>query len=101
MRKLVALFTASSLLISAPLTASAAVKAGGACTKLNSTTTVGGYKFTCIKSGKKLVWSKGVKVVVAKPMPMHLYEAPTLTQGSKIKSSLNDALNMASLKKFS
>jgi len=50
-----------------PQLAFAAVKAGSTCTKLNSTTTLGGYKFTCIKSGKKLVWSKGVKVVVAKP----------------------------------
>ena len=50
-----------------PQLAFAAVKAGSTCTKLNSTTTVGGYKFTCIKSGKKLVWSKGVKVVIAKP----------------------------------
>ena len=50
-----------------PQLAFAAVKAGSTCTKLNSTTTVGGYRFTCIKSGKKLVWSKGVKVVIAKP----------------------------------
>jgi len=49
--------------------ASAAVKAGAICTKLNVTTTLSGYKYTCIKSGKKLVWSKGVKVVVAKPTP--------------------------------
>jgi hypothetical protein len=42
--------------------ANAAVKAGGTCTKVNSTTIVSGYKYTCIKSGKKLVWSKGVKV---------------------------------------
>ena len=49
---------------SAVVTASAAVKAGGTCKKVNSTTTVSGYKYTCIKSGKKLVWSKGVKVVV-------------------------------------
>ena len=54
----------------AVVTASAAVKAGGTCKKFNSTTTVSGYKYTCIKSGKKLVWSKGVKVVAkAKPTP--------------------------------
>jgi len=39
----------------------AAVKAGGACTQLNSTTTSGGYQFSCIKSGKKLIWKKGSK----------------------------------------
>jgi M6 family metalloprotease-like protein len=52
----------------APQIASAAVKAGSTCIKLNTTTTVLGYKYTCIKSGKKLVWSKGVKVV-ATPKP--------------------------------
>ena len=48
--------------------ASAAAKAGTTCSKLNSTSTVLGYKYTCIKSGKKLIWSKGVKVI-AKPSP--------------------------------
>jgi M6 family metalloprotease-like protein len=52
----------------APQIAKAAVKAGATCTKLKSTTTVSGYKYTCIKSGKKLVWSKGIKVV-ATPKP--------------------------------
>jgi cytochrome b involved in lipid metabolism len=45
------------------LAVAATAKAGGACTKLKATSTVNGYKFTCVKSGKKLVWSKGVKVV--------------------------------------
>lgn len=45
------------------LAAAATAKAGGTCTKLNSTSTVNGYKFTCIKSGKKLVWDKGVAIV--------------------------------------
>jgi hypothetical protein len=48
--------------------ASAAVKPGDACPKLKSTSTVKGIKYTCIKSGKKLVWNKGVKVA-AKPKP--------------------------------
>ena len=46
----------------APQIATAAIKAGATCTKLKSTTTVSGYKYTCIKSGKKLIWSKGVRV---------------------------------------
>lgn len=39
----------------------AAAKAGAACSKAGATETVGSTKFTCIKSGKKLVWNKGVK----------------------------------------
>jgi hypothetical protein len=44
--------------------AGAAVKSGATCTTKGQQKTVSGYKYTCIKSGKKLVWSKGVKVAV-------------------------------------
>ncbi len=48
--------------------ASAVVKAGQSCTKAGISSTYKGVKYTCIKSGKKLVWNKGVKVIpVAKP----------------------------------
>jgi hypothetical protein len=38
----------------------AAVKAGATCKKVGLTSIASGKTFTCIKSGKKLVWSKGV-----------------------------------------
>ena len=43
-------------------TAYSAVKAGSACKKIGSKSTVGKITFTCIKSGKKLVWNKGISV---------------------------------------
>jgi hypothetical protein len=43
-------------------------KAGAKCTKAGSTATAAGKKFTCIKSGKRLVWNKGVAVKAA-PKP--------------------------------
>jgi hypothetical protein len=46
----------------------AAVKAGAKCTKAGITSVSGGKKFTCIKSGTKLVWNKGV--AVKKPSPV-------------------------------
>ena len=53
--------------------ASAAVKAGATCSKAGTTNTSAGKKFTCVKSGKKLVWNKGVAVakpaVIASPTP--------------------------------
>lgn len=55
---------------------SATVKAGGSCTTLGKTATVANKKYTCIKSGRKLVWNKGV-TVVAKPNPTPT--APTLS----------------------
>ncbi len=51
----------TSLLV--PVSAQAATaKAGAKCTKLKTTQIVGNKKFTCVKSGKKLVWDKGVAV---------------------------------------
>ena len=48
--------------------ASAAPKAGAKCTKTGATATAGGKKYTCVKSGKILVWNKGVSVkAAAKP----------------------------------
>jgi hypothetical protein len=61
MRKVVAVLITVSLLGIAPANA-AAVKAGAKCSKHKVTTTVNGMKYTCIKSGYKLVWSKGVTV---------------------------------------
>ena len=57
-------------LISSISPAQAVVKAGAKCTKVGVTASVGGKKFTCIKSGKKLVWNKGTtikKVADVKP----------------------------------
>jgi hypothetical protein len=61
MRKVLAVLIAVSLLGIAPANA-ATVKAGTKCSKYKATTTVKGMKYTCIKSGNKLVWSKGVPV---------------------------------------
>ena len=55
---------------SVPPVALAVVKSGQSCSKAGVTSTSKGMKYTCIKSGKKLVWNKGVKVVpVVKPTP--------------------------------
>jgi hypothetical protein len=63
---LIALVAAAMFLV--PLNAIAAIKAGGTCTKLGTISTYAGKKYTCIKSGKKLLWSKGV-AVTTKPTP--------------------------------
>jgi hypothetical protein len=43
-------------------------KAGAKCTKAGATATAAGKKFTCIKSGTRLVWNKGVAIKAA-PKP--------------------------------
>ena len=45
----------------------AAVKPGSACKKLGQIKKSGGIKYTCIKSGKKLVWKKGTASKSAAP----------------------------------
>ena len=50
----------SFILMTSP--AIAAVKAGATCKTKGQVNTVSNYKFTCIKSGTKLIWSKGVKI---------------------------------------
>lgn len=62
--KFLTLLVSLTLITSA---ASAAVKAGATCSKLGATSTSAGKKYTCVKSGKKLVWNKGV--AIARPIP--------------------------------
>lgn len=63
----VALTVALVMTLTSPLYA-AAPKAGAKCTKKSATTTSGGKLFTCIQSGKKLIWNKGV--AIKKPIPV-------------------------------
>ena len=55
--------------LQAPQVSFAAVKAGDVCKKAGSTATANGKKFTCVKSGKKFVWNKGVAISAPKPTP--------------------------------
>lgn len=40
----------------------AAVKSGASCSKAGATSIATGKKYTCVKSGKKLVWDKGTTI---------------------------------------
>ena len=74
MRRILTIVVASTLLLAGLTTpAQAAIpKAGAACAKAGITQVVKAgaktTKFTCVKSGKKTVWNKGV-VTIAKPAP--------------------------------
>ena len=70
MRKFGALTIALSMVLFLATPANAAVKPGTKCTKQGQTSTSAGIKYTCVKSGNKLVWNKGVPVkAAAKPAP--------------------------------
>jgi hypothetical protein len=67
-RSILVLLTTSLALASVQSIATAAVKPGTKCTKQGQTSTSAGIKYTCIKSGNKLVWNKGVAVKKAAPV---------------------------------
>ena len=62
-KRLIAFLSILSLFLSTPLIpANAAAKAGAKCTKAGITEVVKDKSYTCIKTGKKLVWDKGMKI---------------------------------------
>jgi M6 family metalloprotease-like protein len=70
MKKAIVLAVALALVF--PTTSQAAVKAGGACTKVGQKTSAGGKKLICTKSGKKLLWSldkRTAPVTPSQPAP--------------------------------
>ena len=79
-KKIISSLTALSLIaLSSQISANAAAKAGGVCSKAGLTSVVSSKTYTCIKSGKKLIWDKGVtkstKAIAAAPTSFsNLYE---------------------------
>ena len=63
----------------ATLNAASTAKAGGTCLKAGATSVVSGKLFTCVKSGKKLVWDKGVIVPKSNPQPSSTNSPAPLT----------------------
>ncbi|MBU3693157.1 MAG: hypothetical protein FGM47_06550, partial [Candidatus Nanopelagicaceae bacterium] len=73
-----------ALLLLAPLAPSISAtppKSGAACSKVGITKNYNGKKYTCTKSGRKLVWNKGIVIKFTSPK---ISPAPstTPTQGS-------------------
>ena len=82
-KRLIAFLSILSLSLSLPfIPANAAAKAGEACSKLNTTSITGSKKFTCIKSGKKLIWNKGVAVGSKSATPIAKIPDPVVTDNS-------------------
>lgn len=83
MKKLFSLLATAVLVLNGAVSSSVArepfvssPKPGAACKQLGKVQTTGKNSFTCIKSGKKLVWSKPRTAVTVKPAPK---PAPTPT----------------------
>lgn len=69
MKRIIVGVAVALVLTSLPTHSATPPKAGATCFKSGSSTIYLGKKFTCIKSGKKLVWSKGVPQSSNKDLP--------------------------------
>ena len=69
MKRLIVGVSVALVLTSLPTYSATPPKAGATCSKLGSSTTYQGKKFTCIKSGKKLIWNKGIAVKSSSSQP--------------------------------
>jgi hypothetical protein len=79
-KRFLVLFTVALALASLQSIATAAVKPGTTCSKLGQISTSAGIKYTCVKSGKKFIWDKGVTVKAAaklEPTPVIKPVEPT------------------------
>ena len=72
-------------IVVAPIS-SAAVKAGDACKKVGQTSVAGGFKYTCVKKGSKMVWGKGVAVKPATVKPAAGYTLEKVKANSSATS---------------
>jgi len=80
MRKLtIPLLVFSILFGLTPLGNAATPKAGSSCVKLGITQNNSSKKFTCVKSGKKLVWNKGVSTPTTPTTPTPATPQPTFS----------------------
>jgi hypothetical protein len=74
--------------------AEAAVKAGASCKTAGIKSVVSGKTFTCVKSGKKLVWNKGTTTappVLAQPSWLKSYsEISSASRNNKINFNLEN-----------
>ena len=100
------LLVVSLLIISVPQDADAVpklktIKPGATCTKLNKTQIIKNLKFTCIKSGKRLIWNNGSSVTNKPINPPNSKKTPensSLTPES-IPSTETNPLPVAEIKK--
>jgi hypothetical protein len=101
--RLIALLVITPLLFSSQLsTSNAAAKAGAKCSKVGIKSVVGAKTFTCIKSGKKLVWNKGVRVLAVIPKTptsfddlVQNYEGIAYAAWSKSNTAITAATDVA------
>jgi hypothetical protein len=100
-KRFLALLAVTLVLVSLETTATAAVKPGTTCKKVGQTSTTAGIKYTCVKSGKKLVWNKGVAANKPAPTPTPTPKpTPTPTVKELTYETELTPTNLAAYKEF-
>jgi hypothetical protein len=93
-KRLIAFLSILSLFLSTPLIpVNAAVKAGAKCNKAGLTSVASGKTYTCIKSGKKLIWNKGTIAPPAAVQPSWLKsysEISSFSRNNKINFNIEN-----------
>lgn len=80
-RKLLVAALALSIALAIPAQAVTTPKSGASCRKLGQISILQNKKFTCVKSGKKLIWNSGVTIKSPSPTPAG-FIAPTVAPKS-------------------
>jgi len=86
-----ALIVSISPLLLIPPAGAASPKAGASCKMVNATSVVAGIKLTCIKSGKKLIWSKRTET---KPTKTESPAETKVTLAEFIKQAIDSKSNI-------
>ncbi|MEY4206022.1 MAG: hypothetical protein RLZZ154_828 [Actinomycetota bacterium] len=94
-KKLIAYLLVSCISLFLPYNpVNAAVKAGGVCIKAGLTSVASNKTYTCVKSGKRLVWNKGTTtappVAVQPPWLKGYSEISSISRNNKIDFNLED-----------
>lgn len=96
MKRMALVFALAASLLTGTV-AIAAVKAGATCTKVGATSIISSKKFTCIKSGKKLVWDKGT--LVKKPTSV-VPETPKSAPNASPTPTPTQLITLTSIEKY-
>ena len=94
-KKLIAYLLVSCISLFLPYNpVNAAVKAGGVCIKAGLTSVASNKTYTCVKSGKRLVWNKGTTtappVAVQPPWLKGYSEISSISRNNKIDFNLEE-----------
>jgi hypothetical protein len=83
MKKTIASIAIVGLSVVLATPSNAAVTPGSKCSKVSQTSIVDNIKYTCVKSGSKLVWNKGSKVSVVQKVKESLWDTQATSMAKR------------------